>query len=142
MTAENLKAFESVLNKEDELITGICEDQKELRETVQNKSWEKLVAVTNKINAASEEFLACDEERDRMQKLMTSEELQPYARKIMILRSKLQSSKIQNQVLNDYIRITKGFIGGLLDQASPKTYSQKGQIVQKQPVSVVLDINF
>ncbi|MCF0241692.1 MAG: hypothetical protein HUK25_03590 [Treponema sp.] len=142
MTEENLKLFENILSKEDEIISAISKKQKDLRDTVQKKNWEDLVFITNQINDSSNDFLKIDAERDRLQKMMTGEELQPYARKIMILRSKLSSSKIENQVLNDYIKITRGFIGGVLEQASPKTYSNNGNIVQKQPVSVVLDINF
>ena len=142
MTEENLKLFENILSKEDEIISAISKKQKALRDTVQKKNWEDLVFITNQINDSSNDFLKIDAERDRLQKMMTGEELQPYARKIMILRSKLSSSKIENQVLNDYIKITRGFIGGVLEQASPKTYSNNGNIVQKQPVSVVLDINF
>ena len=142
MTEENLKLFENILSKEDEIISAISKKQKDLRDTVQKKNWEDLVFITNQINDSSNDFLKIDAERDRLQKMMTGEELHPYARKIMILRSKLSSSKIENQVLNDYIKITRGFIGGVLEQASPKTYSNNGNIVQKQPVSVVLDINF
>ena len=141
MEKTQLDYFETILEKENELVTEIAAVQKDMREAVQRKSWENLTGLINKMNESSEKFSKIDSERDSLQKKMTSMELKAFSEKLLFLRSKLSQSKIENRVLNDYINITRGFINGVLDKASTKTYSRYGQIVQKQPVSVLVSAN-
>ena len=141
MDAERIKQFEIILEKEKNLISEISGTQKDLRKAVMSKSWDELSVYVNILNDSSSSFQKLDAEREAVQKELTSEELQPFAKKLTLLRSKLSQSKIENKALCDYISITRGFLDGVIEQASPKTYSRYGQIVQKQPVSVVLNIN-
>lgn len=138
MTTEKIKQFSETLEKEDQLLNQISETQKDLRFAVQNKCWDKLTSCINKMNELSTDFVSVDEARDVIQNEMTSLELHQFSKKINEIRFKLSQSKIESQALTDYINITRGFINGVLDKASTKTYSRYGQVVQKQPVSVIL----
>lgn len=138
MTKEVLGQFESILDKEGILISDISSVQKDMRCAVQEKNWPVLVSLIDKMNELSSDFANLDADRDAIQNEMTSAEIKPYNKKLLLLRSKLAQSKIENKVLNDYISITRGFINGVLDKASTKTYSRYGQIIQKQPLSVLV----
>ncbi len=138
MTKEVLGQFESILDKEGILISDISSVQKDMRCAVQEKNWAVLVSLIDKMNELSSDFANLDADRDAIQNEMTSAEIKPYNKKLLLLRSKLAQSKIENKVLNDYISITRGFINGVLDKASTKTYSRYGQIIQKQPLSVLV----
>ncbi|MCQ2597917.1 MAG: hypothetical protein MJ181_08705 [Treponema sp.] len=138
MTEDKISQFEIILGNEEIILSGISEIQKELRLSVQKKDWGTLTNLINRMNEASDAFVKIDSERDEIQSEMTSAEVAKYSRRLLVLRSKLAQSKIENKVLTDYISITRGFINGVLDKASTKTYSRYGQIVQKQPVSVLV----
>lgn len=141
MTKEELEQFDEILTKEGALISDISAVQKDMRVSVQEKSWGKLTCLIDKMNELTNSFSELDATRDAMQNEMTSSEVKVFNKKLLLLRSKLAQSKIENKVLNDYISITRGFINGVLDKASTKTYSRYGQIVQKQPVSVLVSAN-
>lgn len=142
MEKSQIETFETILDLEDNLISEIALIQKNIHDAVLSKSWENLTLLINNMKDASSDFEKIDLQRDELQREMTSAELRPYSKKLLIMRSKLSQSKIQNQVLNDYISITRGFINGVLDKASTKTYSRYGQIVQKQPVSVLVSAHY
>ncbi len=141
MTADQISQFEIILGNEEVIISNISEIQKKLRSAVLEKNWEKLTSLINEMNEASDAFSRIDSERDALQNEMTSAEVKQFSKKLSLLRTKLAQSKIENKVLNDYIAITRGFINGVIDKASAKTYSRYGQIVQKQPVSVLVSAN-
>lgn len=60
-----------------------------------------------------------------------------------LMRQKLAVSKIENDALSDYIRVTKDFLQGVFNNAVPQArntvYSKKGRLVNAMPESVVLD---
>lgn len=59
------------------------------------------------------------------------------------VRQKLAVSKIENDVLNEYIRITQNFLQGVFESVLPQRrnmrYSPEGTVVKMQPQSVVVD---
>lgn len=141
MEKTQLENFEAILDLEDSLISEIVLIQRNIHDAVLTKSWETLTALVNNMNEASTDFNNIDSQRDAIQCKMTAAELKQFSNKLLLLRSKLSQSKIENKALNDYISITRGFISGVLDKATTKTYSRYGQIVQKQPVSVLVSTN-
>lgn len=141
MEKSQLENFEAILNLEDSLISEIVLIQRNIHDAVLTKSWETLTVLVNNMNEASTDFNNIDRQRDAIQSKMSAVELKPFSNKLLLLRSKLSQSKIENKALNDYISITRGFISGVLDKATTKTYSRYGQIVQKQPVSVLVSTN-
>lgn len=136
------KDFENILNQEDKILDDMYKQHGLLKNAVSEKNWENLTKVINDLNAASDEFLKIDGERDAVQKTFSEEEIKPYSQKISSLRTKLLKCKIENDAFGKYVNITKDFIKGVIDNALPqrrsKLYSRAGQIVQNQPESIVL----
>ena len=59
------------------------------------------------------------------------------------VRGKLQKSKVENKVLNEYISTTRKFLQGVFDSVVPQRrnvlYSNKGQVVKPELSSIVLN---
>lgn len=141
-----IKEFEKILHDEEEILDSVLAKQATLKTAVIEKDWNSLTATISQINSLSENFTQVDECRDVLQDLLKTEELKPYFEKLRTLRSKLLKCKIENQSLTKYINITRDFIQEIVGNAFPesgtKVYSKNGQIVQKQPQSVVLNLTF
>ena len=60
-----------------------------------------------------------------------------------LMRQKLSVSKIENNALSEYIRVTKDFLQGIFDNAVPQArntvYSNTGKVIKAMPESLVLD---
>ena len=142
----NAKEFEQILEKEEQILDDLLKSQSQLRKAVTDKNWESLTRIINTINTISSNFLETDSEREDMQDMMKMDEVRPYFERLGDMRSKLLKCKIENQALSKYVNITKNFIQGVVDDALPqsgnKVYSKTGKIVQPQPQSVVLNMNF
>jgi len=141
--SEIIEEFNSILDKEDNLLDILILKQSELRKSVIEKNWETLVKEIADINQISDEFQIFDKRRDEIQNTLTQEELEPCFEKIRQVRSKLLKCKIENRVLSDYVNIAKSFIQEVVERALPrvanKNYTRDGKIVQPQPQSVILN---
>ena len=140
------KEFEQVLEREEQILDELVKNQNSLRKAVTEKNWESLTKIINNINSISSDFLEADTEREVIQDMMKMDEVKPYFGRLADMRSKLLKCKIENQALSKYVNITKNFIQGVVDNALPqsrnKVYSKTGKIVQPQPQSVVLNMDF
>lgn len=137
--------FSLVLEKENQVLDAVSCAQKKIREALKEKNWENLVLNIEEMNTLSESFIQIDSLRDTLQKELSFTDIKKYSETLRVLRGKLLKSKIENDALNDYTSITRGFLQGVLDkvpQGRTKTYSREGRIVQTQPTSVVLNINY
>jgi len=145
MAADN-KAFEQVLEKEEKILTSLVKAQNQLRKAVTEKNWESLTKIINSINTISNSFIEADSEREDIQEMMKIDEVKPYFERLGKMRSELLKCKIENQALSKYVNITKNFIQGVVEDALPqsgnKVYSKSGRIIQPQPQSVVLNMDF
>ena len=143
---EIISEFEEVLDKEEKILDSLCRNQDLLKKAVTEKNWESLTKIINNINSISSEFLEADTNREVLQDMMKMNEIKPYFERLGAMRSKLLKCKIENQALSKYVNITKNFIQGVVDNALPqsrnKVYSKSGKIVQPQPQSVVLNLDF
>ncbi len=140
------KEFEQVLEREEQILDELVKNQNSLRKAVTEKNWESLTKIINNINSISSDFLEADTEREVIQDMMKMDEVKPYFGRLADMRSKLLKCKIENQALSKYVNITKNFIQGVVEDALPqsgnKVYSKTGKIVQPQPQSVVLNMDF
>ncbi len=138
--------FEQILVKEEGILDELVKAQNQLRKAVTEKNWESLTKIINTINTVSGDFLEADAERESIQDMMKMDEVKPYFGRLADMRSKLLKCKIENQALSKYVNITKNFIQGVVEDALPqsgnKVYSKTGKIVQPQPQSVVLNMDF
>ena len=142
----NKMDFEQILVKEEGILDELVKAQNQLRKAVTEKSWESLTKIINTINTVSGNFLEADAEREDIQDMMKMDEVKPYFERLGNMRAKLLKCKIENQALSKYVNITKNFIQGVVEDALPqsgnKVYSKTGKIVQPQPQSVVLNMDF
>ena len=57
---------------------------------------------------------------------------------------KLLKCKVENQVISNYVNVTREFISEVIDKALPKThnnnYTRNGTIVQHKAASVLVDV--
>ena len=140
------KDFELILEKEEGILDELVKAQNQLRKAVTEKNWESLTKIINNINTVSGNFLEADAEREDIQDMMKMDEVKPYFERLGNMRAKLLKCKIENQALSKYVNITKNFIQGVVEDALPqsgnKVYSKTGKIVQPQPQSVVLNMDF
>ena len=142
----NKKDFEEILEKEEGILDELVKSQNQLRKAVTEKNWESLTKIINTINTVSADFLEADAQREELQDMMKMDQVKPYFERLGNMRAKLLKCKIENQALSKYVNITKNFIQGVVDDALPqsrsKVYSKSGKIVQPQPQSVVLNLDF
>ena len=143
---EKIAEFEAVLDQEEKILNNLVHNQDMLKKAVTEKNWESLTRIINNINTISSEFLEADTKRENLQDMMKMNEIKPYFERLGPMRAKLLKCKIENQALSKYVNITKNFIQGVVDNALPqsgnKVYSKSGKIVQPQPQSVVLNLDF
>ena len=142
----NITEFEEILAEEEKILNDLVKNQDSLKKAVLDKNWENLTKIITNMNTISSKFVDIDTEREILQDMMKMNEIKPYFERLGTMRAKLLKCKIENQALSKYVNITKNFIQGVVDNALPqsgnKVYSKSGKIVQPQPQSVVLNLDF
>ncbi len=141
---EFIKEFATVLAEEENLLDCLTEKQKFLRKAVMDKNWEDLVGLINEVNLISDSFQKFDIRRDEIQEKLKTEELKPYFERLGRLRTKLLKCKVENQVISNYVNVTREFIAEVVEKALPQTrnknYTKYGTITQSEPASVLVDV--
>lgn len=129
-----------ILNNENNVMDLILDAQQKIHEAVKSRDWFTLESNMSKMQDLSVQFIALEDTRDSIKKTDFNEEEHNMMK---IIQSKLIKSKIANSALNDYVKISKGFVQNVLDNVVPSRrnvlYSRNGTLVKQQPVSVVLD---
>ncbi|MCR5291160.1 MAG: hypothetical protein K6E51_14305 [Treponema sp.] len=143
MTEKNKKELVSLLEKESTVLDATFTEQSKLRVAVMAKDWMALQDCILSLNELSDSFSKLEEKRTQISVPNDIVAIPEVAAIAMNVRNKLIKSKIENSALADYVRITRGFIQGILDKAVPQKrntlYSRTGTIVKTQPNSVVLN---
>ena len=133
----------SVMQEENALLDKILEQQTILHDCVREKDWEKLNANIENLQDLSDRFVELEEKRMALSEhvdMASDTEISPVLSEV---RGKLQKSKVENKVLNEYISTTRKFLQGVFDSVVPQRrnvlYSNKGEIVKPELNSIVLD---
>ena len=141
---EILNEFSSILSEEENLLDRLTEKQRILRKSLVEKDWEILQDQISEINQISDSFQKFDINRDEIQNQFTTEELKPYFERLTRLRSKLLKCKVENQVISNYVNVTREFIAEVVEKALPQTrnknYTKYGTVTQPKPASVLVDV--
>ncbi len=141
---ELIKEYSTILAEEENLLDLLTEKQKMLRKAVTEKCWEDLVGLINEVNLISDSFHHFDIRRDEIQKQLKTTELKPYFERLGRLRTKLLKCKVENQVISNYVNVTREFIAEVVEKALPQTrnknYTKYGTITQTQPASVLVNV--
>ncbi|AEE17277.1 hypothetical protein [Treponema brennaborense] len=152
----------AVLVSQNELLDTMLATQKNIRTAVTGKVWTDLESFLYKMNELSEDFAELESTRGNLCRTLCSSaetDAVPDMYQVVCLisgnlrtpvldlfhqvRRKLAESKIENDALNDYIRITKDFLQGVFDSVIPQrrntVYSRSGTVVKPVPESLVLN---
>ena len=133
----------SVMQEESALLDKILEQQTVLHDCVKNKDWEMLNRNIENLQTLSDQFVELEEKRMALSDhidMASDETISPVLSEV---RGKLQKSKVENKVLNEYISTTRKFLQGVFDSVVPQRrnvlYSNKGQVVKPELSSIVLN---
>ena len=139
---ELIKEYGNILAEEENLLDCLTEKQKTLRKAVTDKNWECLVNLISEVNLISDSFHKFDIRRDEIQEQLKTEEIKPYFERLSRLRTKLLKCKVENQVISNYVNVTKEFIAQVVEKAIPQTrnknYTKYGTITQPEHGSVLV----
>ncbi len=140
---DNFKEFESILVEEEKLLDQMIIEQKELRESIREKNWTKLVSHITVMNTISDSFEVMDFRRDEIQKEIKTEQLRNYFTQLRSIRGKLLRCKVENTSISKYVEASKSFIQEVINKALPQSrnvnYSRTGEFVKNMPKSVVVN---
>ena len=141
---ELINEYSTVLAEEENLLDRLTEKQKLLRKAITDKDWECLTGYINEVNLISDSFQKFDVRRDELQSQLKTDEIKPYFDRLGRLRSKLLKCKVENQVISNYVNVTKEFIAEVVERALPQTrnknYTKYGTITQNAPASVLINV--
>ena len=143
----NIESLNSILEQQRVQIDLILTEQKKVRKDVTVRDWDNLEAHIASLNVLSAQFEILEEKRKKLHKAAVEE---AGGKDVLLgnplmhmVHQKLAASKIENDALNDYIRITKSFLQGVFDSVIPKrrntVYSRTGTVVHPVPESLVLN---
>ena len=138
------REYATILAEEENLLDRLTEKQQVLRKAITDKDWESLVGYINEVNAISDSFQVYDLKRDEIQDQLKTEEIKPHFERLGRLRTKLLKCKVENQVISNYVNVTREFIAEVVEKALPQTrnknYTKYGTITQSQPASVLVNV--
>jgi hypothetical protein len=141
---ELINEYSTVLAEEENLLDILTEKQKVLRKAITEKDWESLTGHINEVNLISDSFQKFDLRRDEIQDQLKTDELKPYFERLGRLRTKLLKCKVENQVISNYVNVTRQFISDVVEKALPQTrnknYTKTGALTQPQTSSVLVDV--
>ena len=136
--------FSLILKNEDKVLDELTLRQKDMRKALTEKDWDGLLKVMAEVNELSGNFQEFDLRRDEIQQQLKSEELKPFFETLSALRSKLLKCKVENQVISNYVTVTRKFISEVVEKALPQTrnknYTKTGALTQPQTSSVLVDV--
>ena len=139
-----LNEYSTVLAEEENLLDRLAEKQVVLRKAITDKDWECLTGYINEVNVISDSFQKFDLRRDELQDQLKTDEIKPYFERLGRLRSKLLKCKVENQVISNYVNVTREFIAEVVEKALPQTrnknYTKYGTITKSEPASVLVNV--
>lgn len=152
----------AILTAQNQVLDSIIELQKLVRQAVTEKNWVDLETSLFKLNELTDSFTQMEAKREELccqicgvsgsqqvpgmhqVSTMLPDEVRPMVREVLHqVRRKLSASKVENDALNDYIRITKEFLQEVFDSVIPKNrntvYSSSGSVVKPVPENLLIN---
>jgi len=143
MDLETKKQLICVMKEEDALLDKILMQQTILHKNVTDKNWEELNKNIVNLQVLSDEFVSLEEKRVSIGNDKHDMNDNEYSDVLGSLRNKLNKSKVENHVLNEYVTTTRKFLQGVFDKAVPQRrnilYSRNGNLVKQEPNSLVIN---
>ena len=152
----------AILTAQNQVLDSIIELQKLVRQAVTEKNWVDLETSLFKLNELTDSFTQMEAKREELccqicgvsgsqqvpgmhqVSTMLPDEVRPMVREVLHqVRRKLSATKVENDALNDYIRITKDFLQEVFDSVIPKNrntvYSSSGSVVKPVPENLLIN---
>ena len=152
----------AILTSQNELLDTMIQMQKLVRQAVTEKNWVDLDNSLFKLNELTEGFTQLESKREELccqicgvsgsqqvpgmhqVSTMLPEDLRLVVKDVLHqVRRKLSASKVENDALNDYIRITKEFLQEVFDSVIPKNrntvYSSSGSVIKPVPENLLIN---
>lgn len=139
-----ISEYSLLLKNEDKILDSLSQKQLELRTVLQNKDWSALTVVMAEINHLSDDFQKMDLRRDEIQRQLPTADVKSFYEILSSLRSKLLKCKLENQVISNYVTVSRQFIADVVEKALPQTrnknYTKNGTITKVHAQSVLVDV--
>ncbi len=133
----------SVMQEESLLLDTILQQQELLHKCVKERNWKELEDNISNLQSLSDKFAQLENERISLSDKIDMVKDKDVSPVLALVRGKLQKSKIENKVLNEYIKTTRKFLQGVFDDVVPQRrntlYSRNGSIVKPGLNSLVLN---
>ncbi|NLM00445.1 MAG: hypothetical protein GX220_03200 [Treponema sp.] len=146
-----------VLTSQREMLEKIHYNQRFVKKAVNERNWQNLEQSLYRIQCLSDEFVILENERIfvfesfgcsqnndiyHIVSKLPKEKQKDAMNLFHEVRQKLMICKIENNSINEYIKITKEFLQGIFDKVVPQRknviYGISG-VIKNQPTSLVLD---
>lgn len=143
-TTEQLNEILSLQNQQLDLI---LDEQKIIRKAVTGRDWELLETHMQKLNSLSDQFIFLEQTREDLHgdaiKNSNGSPIVCDSELLRTVKHKLLKSRVENDSLHQYIKITQNFLQGIFDNVIPgrrnTLYSRNGQLVRTTPDALVLN---
>lgn len=136
--------FSLILKNEDKILDELKDKQSLMRRALTEKNWDGLLKCMDSVNALFADFQEFDVRRDEIQQQLGRDELKPFFESLASMRSKLLKCRVENQVISNYVNVTRKFISEVVEKALPqsrnKNYTKTGVLTQPQTSSVLVDV--
>lgn len=136
--------FSLILKNEDKILDELKDKQSLMRRALTEKNWDELLKCMDSVNALFADFQEFDVRRDEIQQQLDRDELKPFFESLASMRSKLLKCRVENQVISNYVNVTRKFISEVVEKALPqsrnKNYTKTGVLTQPQTSSVLVDV--
>ncbi|MCH5292604.1 MAG: hypothetical protein J1E07_02545 [Treponema sp.] len=136
--------FSLILKNEDKILDELKDKQSLMRRALTEKNWDELLKCMDSVNALFADFQEFDVRRDEIQQQLGRDELKPFFEALASMRSKLLKCRVENQVISNYVNVTRKFIAEVVEKALPqsrnKNYTKTGVLTQPQTSSVLVDV--
>lgn len=167
LSSEQLASIENILNEQIATVDEIFSIQKEMYENVVARDWLESEKKIRTIDTFSKKFLELDkknfdiitrlggesvlqdeEQEEKIDFLMFTHNLDNVSRKRLenlykILKEKIRSSKIENEVFSCYVNHAQTLVTGIMDiiseERNGKCYTRNGYHVNADITSLVLN---
>ena len=122
-----------IMQQESDLLDVILSQQSVVHKSVSKRNWENIESVMSNLQDLSDKFVELESKRVLLCNkinIFQDPELSPVIRNV---RTKLNKSKVENRVLNEYISTTRQFLQGIFDEVIPQRrnvlYSKNGNVI-------------
>ena len=136
--------FSLILKNEDKILDELKDKQSLMRRALTEKNWDELLKCMDSVNSLFADFQEFDVRRDEIQQQLGRDELKPFFEVLASMRSKLLKCRVENQVISNYVNVTRKFIAEVVEKALPqsrnKNYTKTGVLTQPQTSSVLVDV--